>query len=170
VLEGVILLPLLHVIVELAGLGEHALDASRCGRAAKELRRHLGQVRQASRAAAHRVGRLVVVARLPPRQDVEVVVGLPLLTFTVTACQFVFYSTQGLLQVGIPVFKHSRIIQDFEYSRDEQHSRLECSACAAIQALNGCAFKTFSHSNFKVFKTLPHGSAHPTNRLIGNFS
>jgi len=72
VLEGVILLPLLHVVVELAGLGEHALDASRRGRAAEELRRHLGQVRQASRAAARYVGRLVVVARLPPRQDVEV--------------------------------------------------------------------------------------------------
>ena len=41
----------LHIIVQLAGLGEHALDAGRCGRATEELTRHLGQVRQAFWAA-----------------------------------------------------------------------------------------------------------------------
>ena len=44
----VVLLRLLHIVVELAGLGEHALDPSGRGRAAKELGSHLGQVRQTS--------------------------------------------------------------------------------------------------------------------------
>ena len=75
-LERVILLPLLHIIMQFASLGKHALDTRRGGWAAEELTRHLGQVRQASWAATCWVRRFVVVACLPPRKHIKVVVFL----------------------------------------------------------------------------------------------
>ena len=76
VLQRVVILALLHVVVQLSGLGEHPLDARRRRGAAEELPRHLGEVRQALGLALGRVSRYAVVARLPPRQHVQVEAGI----------------------------------------------------------------------------------------------
>jgi hypothetical protein len=72
VLQCVIRLRGLEVIMQPARLAEHALDTSRRGWLAQVLPFYLGEHREPLGAAGREIFWQVVIARLPPREQVQV--------------------------------------------------------------------------------------------------